>query len=432
MRRRPGRRNVGQVSVEPAITRTLASLRRTGAQHDAGKRRLLLRFPALLAVFVLAAACRAHPGPGVTGRGLVVSVAAGGYIVGVAGSLILLGGRSTPDTIGRPGGTRLAVTVAALVLASSVALLGAQPRGPGAFGAFAGVLLLARLWPRRIALLVPLRAFAVLAVIVGLSGQGPGGLTVLAALAGCYSLAVLAVRLREADDQAGALLVELEQSRAAEARAAGLAERQRLAREMRDVPARSLSGLLLQLEGARMLAAGSPADPRIPEAIDRAHHLGRTGLAEARRAIGMLRDDDLPGPDRLQELAAQFQDDCAIPCQLGVSGDARPLGSQARLAVYRVAQEALTSITRHTHADHVDVRLRYEPSVTRLTIEDFAREAGTGEPTRSGEAAATGSPGCASAPGCPAACPPRRRPAAASGSGWSYRHEHTDPRAHRR
>lgn len=385
MRRRPGGRNVGQVSVEPAITRTLASLRHTGAQHDVVQRRLLLRFPALLAVFVFVAAYHAHPGPGVTGRGLVVSVAVGGYIVGVVSSVILLGGLSTSNTIGRLGGTRLAVTVAALVLASSVALLCAQPRGPGAFGAFVGVLLLARLWPRRIALLVPLWAFAVLGAIVGLSGQGLGGLTVLAALAGSYGLAVLAFRLRKANDQAGALLVELEQSRAAEARAAGLAERQRLAREMHDVLAHSLSGLLLQLEGARMLAADSPADPRIPEAIDRAHHLGRTGLAEARRAIGMLRDDDLPGPDRLEELAAQFQDDCAIPCQLDVSGDARPLGSEARLAVYRVAQEALTNITRHTHADHVDVRLRYEPSATRLTIEDFAREASTGEQTRSGD-----------------------------------------------
>jgi signal transduction histidine kinase len=95
----------------------------------------------------------------------------------------------------------------------------------------------------------------------------------------------------------------------------------------------------------------------------------------------MLRGDDLPGPDRLEDLAAQFQDNCAIPCQLDVSGDARPLGSEARLAVYRVAQEALTNITRHARPDHVDVRLRYEPSATRLTIEDFAREPGTGEQT---------------------------------------------------
>jgi signal transduction histidine kinase len=70
------------------------------------------------------------------------------------------------------------------------------------------------------------------------------------------------------------LLRALEQSQAAGARAAGLAERQRLDREMHDVLAHSPSGLLLQLEGARMLAADNPTDPRIPEAIDRADHLG--------------------------------------------------------------------------------------------------------------------------------------------------------------
>src|SRR6202167_5209940 len=372
MRRRPGGRNVGQVSVEPAITRTLASLRHSGAQHDVVQRRLLLRFPALLAVFVFVAAYHAHPGPGATGRGLVVSVAVGGYIGAVVSAVILLGGLSTSNTIGRLGGTRPAVTVAALVLASSVALLCAQPRGPGAFGAFVGVLLLARLWPRRIALLVPLWAFAVLEAIVGLSGQGLGGLTVLAALAGSYGLAVLAFRLREANDQAGALLVELEQSRAAEARSAGLAERQRLAREMHDVLAHSLSGLLLQLEGARMLAAENPADPRLPEAIDRAHHLGKSGLEEARRAIGMLRDDELPGPERLTGLAAHFQEVSGVPCQFTVSGHAYELSSEARLAVYRVAQEALTNITKHACPERVEVHLGYEPRHIRLTVENFA------------------------------------------------------------
>jgi signal transduction histidine kinase len=194
-------------------------------------------------------------------------------------------------------------------------------------------------------------------------------------------LAFLAVRLREANDQAAALLAELEHSRAAEARAAGLAERQRLAREMHDVLAHSLSGLLLQLEGARMMAAENPTDRRIPEAIDRAHHLGRTGLDEARRAIGMLRDDDLPGPQRLKDLAAQFQYDHGVPCHFDVSGVAHPLDSEARLAVYRVAQEALTNISKHAHPDRVEVHLANEPSATRLTVEDYAQEARTGERT---------------------------------------------------
>ena len=73
--------------------------------------------------------------------------------------------------------------------------------------------------------------------------------------------------------------------------------------------AHSLSGLMLQLEGARMLAADNPADPRLHQAVDRAHHLAKSGLDEARRAIGMLRDDDLPGPELLPGLAAQFEQD---------------------------------------------------------------------------------------------------------------------------
>jgi DNA-binding NarL/FixJ family response regulator len=51
-----------------------------------------------------------------------------------------------------------------------------------------------------------------------------------------------------------------------------------------------------------MLAADDPADPRLPAIIERAHHLGRSGLEEARRAIGLLRDDELPGPALRQVL----------------------------------------------------------------------------------------------------------------------------------
>ena len=51
-----------------------------------------------------------------------------------------------------------------------------------------------------------------------------------------------------------------------------------------------------------MLAADDPGDPRLPGIIERAHHLGKSGLDEARRAIGMQRDDELPGPERLAEL----------------------------------------------------------------------------------------------------------------------------------
>ena len=118
--------------------------------------------------------------------------------------------------------------------------------------------------------------------------------------------------MQEAHEQTARLLAELEQSRRSQEEAAALRERSRIAREIHDVLAHSLSGLMLQLEGARMLAATPNANGQLPAALDRAHHLAHAGLEEARRAIGALRDDDLPGPERLERLTAEFSRDSSI------------------------------------------------------------------------------------------------------------------------
>src|SRR4029077_14513234 len=83
-------------------------------------------------------------------------------------------------------------------------------------------------------------------------------------------------RFREANEHAQELIAELEQTRAAQAEAAALGERQRLAREMHDVLAHSLSGLVLNLEGARLLASREGAAPDLTDAIDRSHRLAKT------------------------------------------------------------------------------------------------------------------------------------------------------------
>jgi signal transduction histidine kinase len=200
------------------------------------------------------------------------------------------------------------------------------------------------------------------------------------AILAIYLLSIFARRLRESNQRAELLLAELEQTRAAQAQAALLAERQRLAREMHDVLAHSLSGLALNLETARLLAKQGGAGSQVGDAIDRAHRLARSGLDEARRAINTLRGDALPGPERLAELAAAFEADTGVTCEVVITGEAGaagPMSSDTRLTIYRVAQEALTNIRKHARTCRAQIRLAYEPAGIRLAVEDFGTQDGT-------------------------------------------------------
>jgi signal transduction histidine kinase len=169
--------------------------------------------------------------------------------------------------------------------------------------------------------------------------------------------------------------VALEASQVAEARAAAAAERGRLAREMHDVLAHTLSALALQLESTRLLARDRGVDADVARAVDQAHSLAAGGLDEARRAISTARGDVLPGPERLELLAETFAEQSGLPVALDVTGEPRPLPADARLAVYRTAQEALTNIRRHATPGHVAVRLAYGDGAVELVIEDHGRTA---------------------------------------------------------
>jgi signal transduction histidine kinase len=331
----------------------------------------------LLAV-VLVVGIRKHPGPGLQGQSLGILFGLAAVVAGGAAALLL------PPKVGR-----IMLVPFALVTAGSVTLEWLQPGGPGNLGVVIAAIAAVRALRGRRSRVVALVSVAVSSVaLVLLAGMvqvnvplhqngrlQDGASVVIGLFPGVICVLVLLTRrLDRHSFQMERVLLDLEQAQNAEVRAAALAERQRLAREMHDVLAHSLSGLTLQLEGARLLAAEDPADPRLAETIERAHHLARSGLQEARRAIGLLRDEQLPGPERLAALAAEFEQDSGLPCALTVEGDQHTLGSQARLAVYRVAQEALTNISKHADASRVEVRLRYEPDGTELTVQDFGRE----------------------------------------------------------
>jgi signal transduction histidine kinase len=333
----------------------------------------VLRPLALAAVVaVVLVGSRSQPRPGVTGERLGVLLALIGLALGVAGVLR-----------GRRSGVSAQLPFFLVLVASANVLVWLQPHGPGLIGALvaAGVAALrVRGWVGVCLLTVVL---ASLATVGGLAGRQSGTTILLGALAvaAVYAVATLAVRLREQQAEAERLLIELERTRDAEARAAMLAERQRLAREIHDVLAHSLSGLVLQLEGARLLARDGRVSSQLALAVDRAHRLATSGLDEARRAIGMLRDDELPGPERVPALAYEFEHDTGVPCRTVVTGTELTLDAEARISVYRVAQEALTNVRKHAAPERVEVTLAYEPAGARLTVEDFGsvrRDAGGG------------------------------------------------------
>jgi signal transduction histidine kinase len=141
---------------------------------------------------------------------------------------------------------------------------------------------------------------------------------------------------------------------------------------MHDVLAHSLSALALQLETTRLLARSRGVDEEVTQAVDRAHHLAASGLDEARRAIATERGDELPGPERIGALLDAFAEQSGLPVAIEVHGEPRELAPEARLAVYRTAQEALTNVRRHATAQRVEVELNYLPDSTVLVVEDHA------------------------------------------------------------
>lgn len=189
-------------------------------------------------------------------------------------------------------------------------------------------------------------------------------------LGAAYGIALSFRLLRDERARLADALEELRRSRARQVEGARVEERARLAREIHDVLAHTLSALAVQLEGVRLLIRERPGDPAAGEAVARAQRLARDGLEEARRAVGTLRGDGLPGPDALARLAGDFERDTGVPCRFGVEGEPVELSSEARLAVYRTAQEALTNVRRHADAETVDVALRWSPDGAELVVDD--------------------------------------------------------------
>jgi signal transduction histidine kinase len=155
-------------------------------------------------------------------------------------------------------------------------------------------------------------------------------------------------------------------------------ERTRIARELHDVVAHSVSAMVIQAGAARRQMKVHPAHAE--QALLSIEAAGRDAMTEMRRILGVLRDDSpeamlTPQPSlaAIETLVAGSSD---LPVDLRVDGDIDSMPAGLELCAYRVVQEALTNVRRHAGpVRRVEVSLRREPQRLLIEIEDDGRGA---------------------------------------------------------
>ncbi len=295
-----------------------------------------------------------EPKPALEGDGLLVTIGIVLFLAGMAASLPL-----NP----LPPGVRLGGLVAVAV--ASCVFVAVQPDSAGYAGIYYVVVIAGIRMPRMTAYIVAGGTLLAEILIVAISHDKPAATSVglVFSVVPWFLITRLIRQLAYRRDKLERTVEELRESREAATQSAALAERSRLARDMHDVLAHSLSALALQLEGTRLLARDRDADPEVIAGLERAHRLAASGLTEARQAIAALRGDELPS---LRDLADAFGPNASLT----VIGTPRETSSEARLALYRTTQEALTNVRKHSAGDRVDIRIEYADDGTRLLVQD--------------------------------------------------------------
>jgi signal transduction histidine kinase len=172
---------------------------------------------------------------------------------------------------------------------------------------------------------------------------------------------------------------ELEADREALAREAVAAERGRIAREMHDSVAHSVSVMVLQAGAAEQVLAASPERAR--ESLRTIQDTGREAVVELRRMLGLLRDpagdvalSPQPGVARLDALVGQVRA-AGLPVELTVEGEPRRLPPGVDRSAYRIVQEGLTNALKHAGPAHASVTVRYGDRALELEVLDDGRGA---------------------------------------------------------
>ncbi|MGW4163437.1 sensor histidine kinase [Streptomyces sp. NPDC004788] len=238
----------------------------------------------------------------------------------------------------------------------------------------------------------PAAAVAALGVVtatpaLAVDGEGFRALLAVVAAGVCGLLLGVVRRQRQESLWAQAeLAVARERGAVEHERAELLAERNRIAREVHDVLAHTLSALSVQMTALDSLVEDGAGTDDVRAAIGRSRRLAVEGLEETRRAVRALRDEPVAPAERLASLAA------GEGAAFRVTGTERPLPAAVAIALVRAAQEALTNTRKHAPGAHVTVVLGFHEASTRLTVTNTAPTPSPHGPRAApvGELAATG------------------------------------------
>jgi signal transduction histidine kinase len=241
----------------------------------------------------------------------------------------------------------------------------------------------ARRWASRGGLALGLLG-ALICAVRFFAGSGLGSVLLLTLFIGFMVLASWSLgSLRRSQRQNELALLErarlLENERENESRLAATSERQRIAREMHDVVAHSLSVIIAQADGGRYAATADPAiAARVLETIS---GTGRQALSDMRNLLGVLRqgpgDERAPQPDArmIPELVDHVRTS-GLEIEDRVLGVPRELPPAIGLAAYRIVQESLTNVLKHAGPRaRTVVEVRWDEDALRLAVDDDGRGA---------------------------------------------------------
>jgi len=300
-------------------------------------------------VYIVAAAT--HPGR--TGTHLAATVLTITTTLGWAGWLAGRHYRNLPVTVA--GIMLLAASGGALVVLSPIGVAVAGVAGMCA----------ASLFDVRWAVVLTAPSVLAAAVAVWATGQPAG--YVAGAASGAAAGLVVGMGRRQSQQRAwqqAELALAKQRAQVEHQRAEVLAERNRIAREVHDVLAHTLSALAVQMEALGSLVDDGADPEQVRAATARSRRLVTEGLLETRRSVQVLRDEAVDVTDQLLALG---EDDGVT---VRIVGTPRPLSPAAGLALVRVAQEAVTNARKHAAGSAVVVELAFTRSSAKLTVDN--------------------------------------------------------------